>query len=110
MYIVTNQVKVKKDYGHKLINRFNKVGKVEFMKGFLGLEVLETQKIKDYDEISIVTRWESEEDFKNWVSSDAFKEAHRHEREGGRPDFILENKILHYKVQVVRNPVQSIAK
>lgn len=108
MFIVTNCVKVKKDEGFKLINRFNKVGKVEEMKGFLGLEVLETQKLKDYDEVSIVTRWESEEDFKNWTKSDAFKESHRHK--GGKPEFIIENSIHYYKVQVVRNPIHSIAK
>ncbi|MEI3607545.1 heme oxygenase [Pseudogracilibacillus sp. SE30717A] len=108
MYIVTNTTKIKKDEGIKLINRFNKVGKVEMMEGFLGLEVLETQKLKDYDEVTIVTRWETEDNFKNWTKSEAFKEAHRHN--GGRPDYIIENKISYYKVPIVRHPITSIAK
>lgn len=40
MIIVTNTAKITKGNGHKLIERFNKVGKVETMPGFLGLEVL----------------------------------------------------------------------
>ncbi|MEI3613196.1 heme oxygenase [Pseudogracilibacillus sp. SO30301A] len=107
MYIVTNTTKIRKDEGKKLINRFNKVGKVETMEGFLGLEVLETQKLTDYDEVTIVTRWESEDSFRNWTNSEAFKESHRHN--GGRPDYIIENKISYYTVPIVRTPITSIA-
>lgn len=110
MYIVTNCVKIKKNEGKKLIDRFNKVGQVEMMEGFLGLEVLETQKLKDYDEVTIMTRWESEEHFQNWVKSDAFKEAHKHEARGERPDFIIENRISYYTVPIVRHPITAIAK
>ncbi|HCF56322.1 MAG TPA: heme oxygenase, partial [Bacillus sp. (in: Bacteria)] len=49
MIIVTNTAKITKGNGHKLIERFNKVGKVETMPGFLGLEVLLTQNTVDYD-------------------------------------------------------------
>lgn len=107
MYIVTNTTKCKKNEGIKLIERFNRVGKIEMMNGFLGLEVLATQKLEDYDEVSIVTRWNSEDSFKNWLKSDAFKESHRHE--GGKPDFIIENKISYYEVAVTRNPLTTIA-
>lgn len=108
MYIVTNCVKCRKDEGHKLVKRFDKVGKIEFMPGFLGMEVLLSDKLDDYDEVSIVTRWESEEAFKNWQNSKAFKEAHAHK--GGKPEYIISNKILYHKIEVVRNPIKSIAK
>lgn len=103
MYIVTNTTTINKGEGYKLVNRFDKVGKVEAMKGFQGLEVLTRHKLNDVDEVSIVTRWDSEEDFKNWTKSDAFKEAHQHK--GGRPDFILENEISYYEVEVTRAPI-----
>lgn len=57
MIIVTNTAKITKGNGHKLIDRFNKVGQVETMPGFLGLEVLLTQNTVDYDEVTISTRW-----------------------------------------------------
>ncbi|HIV74982.1 MAG TPA: heme oxygenase [Candidatus Pseudogracilibacillus intestinigallinarum] len=104
MIIVTNTAKIKKGEGYKLINRFDKEGKIESMEGFLGLEVLNTEKLDDYDEVTISTRWESDEAFKNWTASDAFKEAHQHK--GGKPDYILENKISYYEVKITRKPVQ----
>ena len=46
MYIVTNTTKIKKGEGYKLIERFNKVGKIESMAGFIELEVLATKKTR----------------------------------------------------------------
>lgn len=103
MYIVTNITKIKKGEGHKLIQRFDKVGKVETMEGFLGLEVLSSKKLEEYDEVSIVTRWDSEEAFTGWTKSDAFKESHNHQ--GGKPDYILSNKTAYQEVEVTRNPI-----
>lgn len=103
MIIVTNTSKITRGCGNKLIERFNKVGKVETMKGFLGLEVLLTENTSDYDEVTVSTRWNSKEAFKAWTKSDAFKEAHT--RDGGRPDYIIDNKVTYYEVQVTRNPI-----
>ena len=104
MIIVTNTSKITKDNGYKLIDRFDKVGKVEEMEGFLGLEVLLTDNTSDYDEVTISTRWESNEAFKTWTKSDAFKEAHSRDH-GGQPEYIISNKISFYDVKIVRNPV-----
>lgn len=104
MLIVTNTSKITKGDGEKLINRFKKVGMVEQMSGFLGLEVMFTKNLRDYDEVSVVTRWNSMDDFKNWTKSDAFKKSHR-KRE--IPAYIIENKITYYDVEVVRHPISA---
>lgn len=103
MIIVTNTSQITKGEAHQLIERFNKTGKVEFMKGFLGLEVHLTQNTKEYDEVSIVTRWNSREDFQAWTQSDAFKESHSHRT---TPEFIISNKISFYDVKIVRQPIE----
>ncbi|WP_077706659.1 heme oxygenase [Virgibacillus dokdonensis] len=105
MYIVTNTTKIKKNQGHKLIERFNKVGHIESMQGFLGLEVLITDKLNDYDEVNIVTRWDSESSFKKWIKSDDFKKAHTHD--GGKPEYIITNTISYYEVKIIRKPIAS---
>jgi len=105
MVIVTNVSRIRKGCGEMLIERFNKVGKVESMKGFLGLEVLLTEHTKDYDEVSVVTRWESKEDFQAWTQSEAFREAHAEKK---RPDYILSNEIKFYDVRVVRKPLHTV--
>ncbi|HDR7792258.1 TPA: heme oxygenase [Bacillus luti] len=105
MIIVANITKITKGNGDKLIERFNKVGKVETMSGFLGLEVLLTQNTADYDEVTISTRWDSKEDFQGWTKSSAFKEAHSHR--DGLPEYIIDNKIAFYDVKVVRMPMAA---
>ncbi|WP_042170740.1 heme oxygenase [Paenibacillus gorillae] len=102
MVIVTNVSKITKGNGEKLIERFNKVGKVEGMEGFLGLEVMLTENTKEYDEVSVVTRWESKENFQAWTRSEAFRESHQHRK---TPDYIIDNKIQFYEVKIVRNPL-----
>lgn len=103
MIIVTNTSQITKGEAHKLIERFDKVGKVEFMAGFLGLEVHLTENLKEYDEVSVVTRWRSKEDFTGWTTSDAFRESHSHRE---KPDYILSNKISFHEVKIVRQPIQ----
>ncbi|NQX59826.1 heme oxygenase [Paenibacillus qinlingensis] len=103
MIIVTNTSQITKGEAHKLIERFDKVGKVEYMAGFLGLEVHLTENLKEYDEVSVVTRWRSKEDFTGWTTSDAFRESHSHRE---KPDYILSNKISFHEVKIVRQPIQ----
>jgi heme oxygenase (staphylobilin-producing) len=106
MIIVNNTSKIKKGNAHKLIERFDKVGKVETMKGFLGLEVLLSENMPDYDEVVVSTRWETKEDFESWKKSDAFKESHAHKK---IPDYIISNKISFHEVKIVRQPISTTA-
>lgn len=107
MYIVTNVSKIEKGEAYKLIDRFDKVGQVETMKGFLGLEVLSGEKIEDYDEVAVVTRWDSEEAFLGWMESDAFKAAHQYK--GGKPEYIMSNRISYQQVKITRDPIVAVS-
>ncbi|MFF2484001.1 heme oxygenase [Paenibacillus sp. NPDC058071] len=102
MVIVTNVSQITKGDGMKLIERFDKVGQVEGMKGFLGLEVMLTENVKEYDEVTVSTRWETKEDFQAWTRSDAFRESHSHRE---KPEYIISNKIAFYDVKIVRHPL-----
>ena len=105
MVIVTNVSQITKGSGMLLIERFNKAGKVEGMKGFLGLEVMLTENTKEYDEVTVSTRWETKEDFQAWTKSEAFRESHAHRQ---TPEYILSNKIVFYDVKVVRQPLEQV--
>jgi len=105
MVIVTNTSQITKGNAHKLIERFDKVGKVEFMEGFLGLEVLLTENTPDYEEVSVVTRWNEKANFQAWTKSDAFRESHAHRQ---IPDYIISNKISFYEVKITRQPLVAV--
>ncbi|RGL37537.1 heme oxygenase [Paenibacillus polymyxa] len=104
MVIVTNTSKITPGNAHLLIERFNKEGQVEKMEGFLGLEVLLTENTKDYEEVTISTRWQEKENFQGWTKSEAFRESHNHRQ---IPDYIIENKITFYEVKIVRHPISN---
>lgn len=106
MVIVTNTSKIKPGNAHLLIERFDRVGKVEEMEGFLGLEVMLTQNTKEFEEVTVSTRWVSKDAFQAWTRSSAFKESHAHRN---IPDYILDNKISFYDVKIVRNPLPVAA-
>ncbi|MBT2293730.1 heme oxygenase [Paenibacillus albidus] len=103
MIIVNNTSQISKGQASLLINRFDKVGKVEEMEGFLGLEVLLNEKPAEYDEVTISTRWNSKEAFQGWTRSEAFRESHSHK--GGMPEYILSNAISFHEVKIVRHPL-----
>ncbi|MFF2909222.1 heme oxygenase [Paenibacillus sp. NPDC057934] len=104
MIIVNNTSQIKKGQASLLIDRFDKVGKVEEMEGFLGLEVLLNEKPAEYDEVTISTRWVSKEAFQGWTRSDAFRESHSHRE---TPEYILSNTISFHEVKIVRNPISA---
>ena len=65
---------------------------VEGQPGFLSLDILKPGMVlsmsadpptKQDNTYHVLTRWESREAFTNWVRSDAFKQAHRQERDPG---------------------------
>lgn len=104
MIIVNNTSQIAKGQASLLITRFDKVGKVELMEGFLGLEVLLNEKPAEYDEVTISTRWENKEAFQGWTRSDAFRESHSHRE---TPEYILNNTISFHEVKIVRNPISA---
>ncbi|OAB47291.1 heme oxygenase [Paenibacillus antarcticus] len=102
MIIVTNRMKVKKGMGAAMAPRFTAPGPLDSSKGMVKVEVLLTQNLPDYDELSVNTYWETQDDFTTWRNSDAFKASHK--RPEPSPDAapkespIISNEIITYEV------------
>ncbi|MGM9929019.1 MAG: antibiotic biosynthesis monooxygenase [Bacillus sp. (in: firmicutes)] len=102
MYNVSNIIQVKKGFVDALVGRFEHATNVQKFDGFRGMEVMVTIQNGDYDEVTILTRWDKKEDFTNWTKSDDFKRGHS--GANARPDFILNNKVVTYDVRVSKEP------
>ena len=76
MYVVTNRVPVAPAWRDKFEQRFRqRAGQVDKQSGFMRMEVMRPE-----DEDSpylVMTVWESEQAFQNWVNSEDFKLAHQ---------------------------------
>ena len=85
MFVATNRLRVKKDHGGELEQRFGQPGEVGNQPGFMSFELWKLDADEDFEEYLVVTHWDSEEAHNAWTRSEAFKQAHS----GPRMDSIL---------------------
>ena len=96
MYSVTNRIMIKTGNGDDLEEVFGKRGSVQHEPGFKSFELWKLQKEDDHEVYLVVTRWESEQDFKNWTQSDSFRQSHA----GSHPDYILGGELSNYDIKL----------
>ena len=75
-YVVANRVFVKPEYSDEIEQRFEKrAGQSDQQSRFMRMEVLKHR----YDDTPyvVLTHWQDEQAFQNWVGSDDFKLAHQ---------------------------------
>ena len=74
-YAVANRVFVKLEFHQEFENRFrNRAGQINKQPGFVRMEILKPRS--DNTPYVVMTYWENEQAFQNWVGSDDFKLAH----------------------------------
>jgi heme-degrading monooxygenase HmoA len=75
-YVVANRVFVKPDYTDEFEQRFkSRAGQIDQQPGFVLMEVLKPRS--DDTPYVVLTHWQDEQAFQNWVGSDDFKLAHQ---------------------------------
>lgn len=102
MFMAENRLQLEKGSAEETIARFYNRQGIETIEGFQQMFVTKTLNTEDTDEVKILTIWESEESFNNWLNSDVFKEAHKNVRLKSEHDAekspILSNKIFTYDI------------
>ena len=101
MFVVTNRITVKKGYAKQMAPNFTKGGPIESLKGFEGIEVWQIDKDDYSEDMYVNSWWETEEDFKNWVNSDVFKQAHKNT--GKTEDKLSKGSGLEYVYDLLSN-------
>ncbi|HAR5347270.1 TPA: staphylobilin-forming heme oxygenase IsdI [Staphylococcus aureus] len=110
MFMAENRLQLQKGSAEETIERFYNRQGIETIEGFQQMFVTKTLNTKDTDEVKILTIWESEDSFNNWLNSDVFKEAHKNVRlksdDDGQQSPILSNMILAttIKNKHIKNP------
>ena len=76
MFVVTNRVPVEADWREKFEERFRqRAGQVDKQPGFLRMEIM--RPVDDNTPYLVMTVWQDEQSFHDWVDSDDFKQAHQ---------------------------------
>jgi heme-degrading monooxygenase HmoA len=77
-----NAITVPPERAGELVERFaNRAGEVSKMPGFEAFELL--RPTDGRDQFLVYTRWRSQEDFDNWLNSQAFGQGHRQHTTSG---------------------------
>ncbi|WLR51287.1 antibiotic biosynthesis monooxygenase family protein [Bacillus tianshenii] len=80
MYVVMNELHLPKEAKEPMKKRFG--ASADNMKEVPGcIEFMFLDNEKEDGKLIVFTKWESKEDYENWVNSEAFRKAHS---EGGK--------------------------
>lgn len=97
MITVANRIYVNPEYAEAFEQRFlDRAGLVDDMPGFIANMVL--RPTAEGDPYVVLTFWESQEAFENWVNSDAFQKGHARSGSLPREAFTQRNKLEVHEV------------
>jgi len=97
MYVVANRVPVAPDWEDTFEERFrNRAGQIDKNPGFVSMQILRPQSADT--PYVVLTHWESEDAFKQWVASEDFKLAHQNPMP--KEAFAGEGKLEQYEVVI----------
>jgi heme oxygenase (mycobilin-producing) len=106
MVVKINAIEVAEGRGPELEKRFAaRAREVDNQPGFLGFELL--RPVKGETRYFVVTHWESDEAFQNWVKSAAFTRGHvqaRAEQEGSHPPVAHGSAVMEFEVVELQAP------
>ncbi|TMW70457.1 antibiotic biosynthesis monooxygenase family protein [Alteribacter natronophilus] len=96
MYVVMNELHVPKEGRENVSGRFaESAERMKQVPGCLDFMFLDPADDDNYQ--VVLTKWESEDDYKAWVDSRAFRESHKKRRENLDKSPTSGNKVYEYK-------------
>jgi len=108
MIVVCNRIPVNPDHAAAFEERFaDRANLVDGMPGFVSFQLL--RPTQPGDPYVVMTFWESQEHFKGWTESAAFKEGHA--RSGSLPPdaFLGHPKLEVYEVMQTTTKIERLA-
>lgn len=102
MFIQLRTMAVQKGYSEQVAARFTKDGPMDEMNGLIDRTVMVNTRGREQDEVVVMIRWESQEDWKNWEKSDAHLQGHRDKKAQEPPAYMISTTVKMYEVQAVK--------
>ncbi|KAB2328482.1 antibiotic biosynthesis monooxygenase [Cytobacillus depressus] len=100
MFYQIKRMIVKEGFSDTIVERFKGEGLIEKQPGFVDLQVLVKKVRRGDEEVLVLVRWESEEDWKNWEKSPEHISGHRAKAGKPKPDYVIESSQNVYSMVV----------
>lgn len=109
MFVTMRKQVVTEGNVDKVVGRFSKEGIIEKQPGFIDCTVMvkKARRSDEGEEVVVLMRWESEEDWKNWEKSPEHIAGHKAKLGQPKPDFIVSSEGGKYDVVAVKKAVQE---
>ncbi|CAM4459028.1 antibiotic biosynthesis monooxygenase [Paenibacillus tarimensis] len=103
MLIQTRTIVVQKGKTDLVLERFKQDGPMDAMEGLIDKTIMvNRKKQEDQEEVVIMNRWRSVEDWKNWEKSDVHIQGHRQNNGKPKPEHIISVSVNMYEVKAVK--------
>jgi len=102
MFFETINITVKEGTSGLVVDRFSGPGHIEKSEGFIDMSITVKKTRRGDEEVMILIRWESEEAWKGWETSEVHIEGHRQSRGKPKPDHIIDRTHSLYEVKAVK--------
>jgi heme oxygenase (staphylobilin-producing) len=100
MFCQIKRIVVKEGFSDQVVERFSKPGGLMVQQpGFLDKQVLVKKVRRGDEEVLVMVRWDSEEDWKNWEKSPEHIAGHKAKRGAAKPEYIIETSQDLYEVK-----------
>lgn len=108
MFVALREITVTEGNADKVVEQFSSPSVIEEQDGFVDLSVMKKKKKRADKEETVVVmiRWESEDHWKKWETSEAHLAAHRENRGKPQPEYIISQDGGRYNVEAVKKPAE----
>jgi heme oxygenase (staphylobilin-producing) len=92
MFYQIKRMLVKQGASSQVVDRFSQKGmKIENQPGFIDKQVLVKKSRRGDEEVMVMIRWESEEDWKNWEKHPDHIAGHKAKIGKPKPEYLIES-------------------
>ncbi|WP_160725210.1 antibiotic biosynthesis monooxygenase [Bacillus sp. USDA818B3_A] len=105
MFVQLRKISVTEGSAELVVNQFSKPGIVQEQEGFVDQSIMVKKVRRGEEEVVILTRWESEQYWKQWEKSDAHIAGHKAKMGKPKPEHILNVEVGAYEVKAVKQAV-----
>ncbi len=102
MLIQTRTIVIQPGHADQVAERFTQESPLDTMEGLVDKTIMVNRKKQDHEEVVVMIRWASVEDWKNWEKSDAHIQGHRDNRGKTPPEFVISTTVNMYEVKAVK--------
>ncbi|WP_068775990.1 antibiotic biosynthesis monooxygenase [Paenibacillus sp. FJAT-26967] len=99
MFIQTRSIVVQKGFADQVVERFSKEGLLDQREGLIDINVMVNRISKENEEVLVMIRWASLEDWKNWEKSPEHIQGHKDKKGQPKPEYMISMNVNSYELK-----------